>query len=247
MKNSLDNYLIKGRLAEDGQTMAFPILDEKGNLNPHIRAEYHVHTAPKKYYDVSGVLLYLALPSKTTLKIGETLIPIPFKVKGEIQDVKTFKMSPYSITTEGFTLAKLHPYTPYRIRASDGTSYHSFEMLGTPDSYYADEMHFDFNLLPNDEKNKLNKSNAMSDWASIERGSRVITLPGVILYSQNCAFRIPGWIAKEFNGSPEFGFAYSPFKEPRKGEVLHYHQEIMEPYLGIEGRVPLFVAMPDGF
>ncbi|MGV8141262.1 MAG: hypothetical protein ACP5NW_02345, partial [Candidatus Woesearchaeota archaeon] len=246
MKNSLDNYLIKGRLAEDGQTMDFPILED-GNLVPLFRAGYHVHDDSRKDYHINENLVYLALPSGTSLEIGEKEIPIPFKVKGEIVDIKKFRMSPYSINTDGVTLAKIHPNTRYRVRADIGTSYHSFEMLRTPESYKnPNEMHLDFMLLPDSEKNKLEKNNAMSEWTALERGSRVIKLPGVVLYSENGAFRIPGWLAKEFNGSPEFGFAYAPFKEPRKGEVLHYHQEVMEPYMGLEGRIPLFVAMPDG-
>ncbi len=239
--------MLKSRLAEDGQTMDFPVL-ENGSLRPLFRAGYHVYTEqPQRDYRVSENLVYFALPSGTVLEVGEMEVPVPFKQKGEVKDVKRFKLSPYSVTTDGLTLVKIHPRTPYKLKASDGTAYHSFEMLETPVSYRNhNEMYFDFVLLPDSEKSKLDKSNAISEWAMLERGSKVIRLPRVVLFSENCAFRIPGWLAKEFNGSPEFGFSYSPFTEPRKGEVLHYHQEIMEPYLGIEGRVPLFIVTEDG-
>lgn len=246
MTDSIDKYVITGRLDEDGQAMDFPVL-ENGNLRPLFRAVYHVHPKNAKEYGTSKNLVYLALPSETTLEIGEMEVPIPFKQKGEVKDIKRFKLSPYAITTEGWALAKIHPRTPYKLKAKDGTTYHSFEMLETPASYRnPDEMHFDFVLLPESEKGKLDKGNAISEWAMMERGSRVIRMPGVVLFPENCAFRIPGWQAGEFNGSPELRFAYAPFTEPRMGEVLHYHQEIMEPYLGLGGRAPIFIRMEKG-
>jgi|GEM_PF-5889778 len=87
-----------------------------------------------------------------------------------------------------------------------------------------------------------------------ERGNRVIQLPGAMIFPDYCASRLPGWIAKEFNGSPEFGFALGEFTGPRPGEVLHYHggardavgDGIMEPYLGREGELRLFVGIEGG-
>ncbi|MFH0949482.1 MAG: hypothetical protein V1802_03265 [Candidatus Aenigmatarchaeota archaeon] len=233
----MQRYVIKRRLAEDGQTMDFPVLNEEGSEKPTFRARYNVHTKPQREYNFGDNLIYLAVPSGTTLEFGEREIPIPFKQEGNNKDIKRFKVSPFFLTTDGFTLAKIHPKTPYRMKAKDGTPYHSFEMMETPKSYRSpDEMAFDFVYA--DEQNGL---------AAIERGSRIIKFPGVVLFSENSTCRIPGWLAKEFNGSPEFGFAYCPYKEPKKdGELLHFHQAVMEPYLGTEGNVPLFVAMEDG-
>lgn len=246
MLDSTDKYFITGNLAEDGQILDLPVL-KSGELKSSFRGGYHIHTMSQKDYLLSENLTYLTLSSRVELEVGETVIPIPFKIKGEIKDVKIFKLSPYSVTTNGLTLVKIHPRIPYRLKASDGTPYHSFEMLQTPDFYRnPNEMHSDFILLPDKEKSKLNKINNISEWAMLERNSRVIRFPGIVLFSENCSLRIPGWLAKEFNGSPEFGFAYSPCIEPRKDEVLHYHQEIMEPYLGIKGRTPIFIATEEG-
>jgi hypothetical protein len=222
---------VKGELKEDGQTLDFPILRD-GILIPTFRAAYHIHTGSQTGHNVNKNLLYLALPSGIELELGEFSIPISREVKGETVDVKTLRFPDQRVITDGVCVAKINPGVPYKINAPDGTAYHSFEMLETPDSY-RNPNHSNFVTLPNGE-------------IICERYDKIIKMAGAMIYPESCAFRIPGWLAKEFNGSPEFGFAYSPFKEPRKGEVLHYHQEIMEPYLGLEGTIPLFIATEDG-
>ncbi len=244
----MPQYYIKGRLAEDGQTMDFPVLRDTV-LHPMFRARYHVHTKHPRDYTVSNNLVYLALPTGTILELGRRDVPVPFKDReGKVVDVRRFQIiSPTTIRTGGLTLAKIHAGTPYQLRADFGTPYHSFEMLETPAKYKdPNEEAFDFVMLPEAEKSKLEKPNAISEWVMLERGSRVIKLPGAVLFPDYCAYRLPGWLAKEFNGSPEFGFSHAEFKEPRKGEVLHSHHEIMEPYMCLDGVEPLFVAMDGG-
>ena len=227
-------YVLKGRLAEDGQTMSFPILRD-GELRPWFRADYHVYGRLQNY-NTNANLLYLAVPENVTIEAGERTVPVPFKQKGQIVDVRRITVSGPSYRTDGLTLVKIHPNIPVKLTAPGGTPYHSFEMLETPASYRnPDEMHQDF--IVKDEKSGL---------LVAERGNRILTSPGLILYPDYCAFRLPGWLAKEFNGSPEFGFSYSEFKEARPGEVLHSHQKIMEPYIGLNGNIPLFVSLEDG-
>lgn len=226
---------IRGRLGEDGERMVFPAL-ENGVLKPVYGAIYHIHTKPQADYNAFGNLIYLALPSGVTLELGPREVSVPFRQKGQITDVKRFRVGPSEITTDGTTLAKIHPGTPYKIKAKDGTPYHYFEWLKTPEQYRnPEERMFDF--VYQDEGKGL---------AFIERGDRIVVLPGVLLFSENSAFRKPGWLAKWFNGSPEFGFAYSPFKEPDKNEALHYHQRVMEPYMGADGVARLFLAIQEG-
>jgi len=245
--------IVTGKLAEDGQQMDFPYVAEDGSLKPLFRAMYNVYQkgfASGGYEMFTDRLVYLALPAGVTLEFQEYGIPVPFKDRdGKVLDVKGIKMSSFSITTgHDTTLAKIHPHVPFRVNAGDGTAYFSFEMLGAPAKYRdAQEVGFDFSFLPSEEKAKLRKDLAMSDWAQVERPTRVIKLPGAVIFPDYCAFRLPGWIAKEFNGSPEFGFAVGDAKEPRKGEQLHHHNgEIMEPYIGREGVIGLFVAMEGG-
>lgn len=230
---------VAGRLSEDGQQFDLPII-VNGEQKPFFRAGYHIHKVgqPSREYQHSKNLTYLAVPTKTKLHFQSRNIPIPFRDKtGEKKDLQMFSMSSFSIRTHGrTTLAKIHPYVMFRVQAEDGTPYHSFEWLDTPEDYKpANEEHFD--PVYTDEKKGLNV---------MERGSRVIRLPGVTIYPEFCAFRIPGWQAKEFNGSPEFGFAYSPFEEPRKEEALHLHKHIFEPQIGLSGNMGLFVGIDDG-
>lgn len=225
---------LKGRLAEDGQTMDFPVVTA-GGLKPWFRAGYQV-SMPKREYTLHDNLIYLAVPDRTLLEFHQQDLPIPFIQKGQIKDVRRFKMAPTSLVTQGLSLVKIPPHTPYKLWAPDGIPYHSFEMLETPESYRnPDRMHFDF--VWQDEQNGL---------ALVERGDRVLRVGRVTIFPDYCAYRLPGWLAKEFNGSPEFGFSFSRFTEPRSGEVLHSHQEIMEPYIGLEGDVPLFVEIDGG-
>lgn len=225
---------VKGRLAEDGQTMDFPVLTGQG-LKPWFRAGYHA-SRTRQDYNRHGNLMYLALPGGTLIEFDEQEIPVPFVQKGEIKDVRRLSLSSAALRTHGLSLVKVPPGTGYKVKSPDGTFYHAFEMLETPESYRnPDRMHFDF--VYQDEPSGLNFA---------ERGDRIIRIGGVTVYPDYCAFRLPGWLAKEFNGSPEFGFSFSRFTEPRPGEILHAHQEIMEPYIGLEGDVPLFVEIDGG-
>lgn len=215
--------------------MDFPVLDN-GHLRPWFRAEYHVGSDEPKNYDVNPYLRYFAVPKGFEIEAGERVVPVPFREKGLLKDVRRIRTSGPKYETAGLTLVKVHPGVPIKIKAPSGSAYHTFEMLDTPASYYNPlEMHQDF--VVKDEKSGL---------VVAERQNRLLTAPGIIFYPDYCAFRLPGWLAKEFNGSPEFGFAYSQFSEARPGEVLHSHQEIMEPYIGLDGRIPLFVEVPDG-
>lgn len=245
---------IKGRLAEDGQTMEFPAIDKDGSLLSMFKASYHVGRNQPTFYGLFE-LSYFVVPEGTRLDIVNACgVSVPFKEKGEVKDVRRFKIDPITVTTAGTTLVKVHPKTAARIQVPDGQPMYAFQMgIGfTPKIYEnLDEMAFDFALLPDSEKAKLAKPNQMSEWAMIERGSRVIKLPGAVLFPDYCAFRLPGWIAKEFNGSPEFGFAIGDAKEPRKGEQLHHHafdadNLVMEPYIGRQGVIRIFAGVEGG-
>jgi hypothetical protein len=228
---------VKGELKEDGQTLDFPILRD-GILTPAFRAGYHVQGGSKKDYEVSEDLLYLALPSGIKLELEEIIVPAALEVNGEITDVKKFMIPHQEKDTTELSIAKINPGMHYRLSRADDTKahgdilYHSFEMLETPDCYKNPD-YSDFVTLPDGSM-------------LFERPEQITKMTGAMIFPKSCAFRIPGWLTGYFNGSPEFGFAYSPFKEPRKGEVLHYHQEIMEPYMGIEGRTPLFIETEEG-
>ena len=232
---TMTEYVIKGRLAEDGQKMILPAIENESKCK--FMASYHVYKRgakidPQPYKN----LIYIALPENSTLHFGGREIPIPFISEGKIEDIRRFRISDFSIDTNGMTLAKIYPNTPFSIETRDGNPFYIFQMIDTPDSYRnGDEMPFGF--VHEDKKDGLVK---------MERGNRIITLPGAIIYPKNCSYRIPGWLAKEFNGSPEFGFAYSPFTEARKGEFLHHNTEIMEPYMGIDGIGKLFVEADGG-
>ena len=230
----MDPY-IKGRLAEDGQTMDFPIVDlEAGTLKPFIKAGYHVHTVPAKDYEVLDNLLYLAVPKGTIFDFGERIIPIPLKDSaGNIIDKIHYTGSSY-INCNGFTVAKIHPGTPFKVKMPDRTSYHSFEILETPLKYKnIGEMALDY--VQEDDHTVV-----------CERMNRIISLPGVILYPDYSARHIPGWLCRASKGSPELGFGYSLNKEPRPGEILHYHRQIMEPTINVDGKIKLFLAGRDG-
>ncbi len=232
---SLDAYVLTGRLAEDGQSMELPAFKD-GKLVPRYRATLRVQGTPQKELLQNDNLTYLAVPAGTWLELGARDIPIPFKDgSGKILDVRTFGFGGTSLRTEGTTLIKINPGIPFKVTANQGEKYHVFELYNSFVTHtHPDEEHFPFVY---DEKQRV---------AAIERGSRIIQLPGALIFPDYAAFRLPGWLAKEFNGSPEFGFAYSEFKEPRKGEVLHAHQEMMEPYIGLQGQIPLFVATGSG-
>ena len=247
---TIDQYVLTGRLAEDGQTMDFPVLRD-GQLVPKIRATYR---DPYSFACVRGGdnLVYVAVRDETKVRIEYLRkVAVPFKEKGRIAGVREFGFDEITFwTDEGTTLLKIHPGIQASI--SSARPYHVFEMLDTSERY-RDENEMAEDFLYNPTKATLTPEGAESgvkhfpeSLALRERGNRLIQLPGVIVYPDYCASRIPGWLAKEFNGSPEFGFAYSPFTEPRSGEVLHLHQEIMEPYIGLEGELPLFVATEDG-
>jgi mannose-6-phosphate isomerase-like protein (cupin superfamily) len=197
-------------------------------------------------------IAYFAVRGETRVDIEYLKkVPIPFKEKCRVADVKEFGFDKISFwTPDGVTLVKVHPGIDVTILSEQ--PYHSFEVLDTPDRY-RNEQEVAEDFLYNPTKATLTPEGAENgvkhfpeSLALRERGNRIIQLPGAIVYPDYCAARIPGWMAKEFNGSPEFGFAYSPFSEPRSGEVLHAHQEIMEPYIGLEGELPLFVAIKDG-
>lgn len=232
----MTEYLIQGHLAENSQTMDFPAMID-GQLKPWFRAGYHEMGAMRKgYYRHDKDLVYLAVPKETLLEFDEQRLPVPFIEKGAVKDVRQIKLSPTSLITDGVTLVKMPPNTGFKVKGNHGDHFHSFQWLETPDSYRdPSRMHFDF--VYKDEPSGLNFA---------ERGDRIIRIGKVIIFPDYCAYRLPGWLAKEFNGSPEFGFAYSRFTEPRPGEILHSHQEVMEPYIGLEGDIPLFVEMEGG-
>ncbi len=226
---------IRQRLAEDGQTMEFPVLKD-GKLKPSFRARYNACTNSKQY-DSSPNLVYLALPDESTIYIEDTRFSIPFIQKGEIKKLQHLTAKTELRVQGGISLVKIYPGVPYRVKTLiDGWPYHSFEWLETPDSY-RDSGRLPQDFVYVDEKNGL---------AFIERQERIVKFPGGLLFPENCAFRIPGWLAKWFNGSAELGFAYSPFKEPDKNEALHYHRNVMEPYMSVDGVARLFLATQDG-
>ncbi|HLD85214.1 MAG TPA: hypothetical protein VI968_01530 [archaeon] len=236
MQNS-SGYVLQGTLAEDGEEMDFPLVKD-GTSTPWVKARAHQYadfrSTPRE--SMSENLMFFALPSSSLITIGQREIPVPFIEDGSVKDVKRFKSLGYSLMTDGMCFVKIHPFTPYRIRGQYGELYHSFEMLETSDNYKkSHSMHFD--PIYEDERKGL---------AVEERGERIITMPGVRIFPANCAYRLPGWIAGHFNGSPEFAFAFSEFNGPRKGEVLHSHTEIMEPYIGMSGTARLFVEIPEG-
>ncbi|MBI4162685.1 MAG: hypothetical protein HY513_03300 [Candidatus Aenigmarchaeota archaeon] len=246
--SNLSDYVIQGRLGEDGQEMDFPALRSDVYVS-WFKARAHVFTYKGRHSDEQKTnLVYYALPrnGRSVVRTGPLDITIPFKVEGKVTGFRTYKSGVHEIETEGVCLVKIHPGVPHSVRMVDGALYHSFEMLQTPDSYYDLPMKNDFVQLPDGEKQKLGKEAAKSDWVQMERGDRLIKFPGGLLFPDFCAYRLPGWLAGPFNGSPKFMFAYGEMREPRKGELLHRHTNVMEPYIGLSGTARLFVGVPEG-
>ncbi|MBI4896649.1 MAG: hypothetical protein HY832_03835 [Candidatus Aenigmarchaeota archaeon] len=139
---------------------------------------------------------------------------------------------------DGTCLAKIHPGTPFSIVAGDGAVYHTYELLETPE-HYSDSRHMapDFVDLDREKGHVL-----------MERQEKIIKIPGGLVFSDHGAWKKPGWMANEYCGSPEMRyFALRDCRSSRSGEVLHYHGYEMEPYIGLEGEVRLFVSVDDGY
>ncbi len=237
--NSQLSRVIKGRLAEPGQKMDLPVV-RYGQLVTRFVARYEVMTdSQSRNPKPNETLTYLVLPPGTKLNLGARKVPIPFKTpNGEIVDVAHIECSPMDLFLPRLAVIKLHPDTPFSLEGNDGTPYHVFEMPKeeTPNRYRnPKEMASDY--VVTDQKAGL---------LVAERDTRFVELPGALVYLDYSAFRLPGWVCNYFNGSPELGIAYSRFTEPRAGEVLHDHREIMEPYVGLEGTLRLFVEMEKG-
>lgn len=156
-------------------------------------------------------LIYLAFDNSITIEIFQKT---PITVKGQTVNYETSQM----IKTDGFSLFKLHPGTKFRIFAETGISYDAYEILNTPKKYSDKDNH------------AVDFVSTGKDQYQVERLERLIQIAGGgLVYSQNSGFSAPPtWLAKEFNGSPEFGFALSPFdkasaEKRNTAEVMHQH------------------------
>lgn len=223
----------RGRLAEDGQTMVLPAYNG-GEETPYALACYHAFISRRKGFDTADKLTYAAVPTDTTLEFGEREANIPFIQGGEVKDMRKIRVGRFQLTTHGdMTVIKIHPGVSFRISSRDGTGYHTFKILDTPEKYTKGFEVFDA-VCP-DERTAL-----------MERGERILRFPGATVYPDYCAFRLPGWLAKEFNGSPELGVGYSIFTVPRPGEALHHHDQTAEPQIVLRGKLRLFAERGGG-
>jgi len=222
---AIENKVVLKKLEDIDQTVILPVFNEDGTTEPWVKVSYEL-TSLGIDYKVNENLTYVTIPKGATLDIGERFIRIPRYENGEIVDWSEFTLAPTSIhSEEGLSIAMIRPGVLFGVRGKQRIPYHSFQLLHTPEKY---------------------RDYSTPDLSKIENADKIIFMPGVTIYPEACASRIPGWLAKEFNGSPDFGFAYSPFYGPRNGEILHYHNEVVEPYLGIRNNVLLFVADEEG-
>ena len=222
----LSDYVIMGQLKEHGQTMDWPILVGTAR---HQKFVAQFHNNGERLSGVAEKLTYVAVRDNGQMTLANDNLPVTLKNEG----TRRYK-SHSTIENDGVCLVKIHPGTEYGFSPRN-RGIHIFTMQDTPSKYLdADAMGDDF------------VANEKGTQSARERGNKIIHAPGALIFPDYGAFRIPGWIAKEFNGSPEFGFSYSPFTGPRSGEVLHAHREIMEPYIGLEGVLPLFIEIAGG-
>lgn len=230
--------LIFGKFRSEGHVETWPIY-ENGQSRDALKVTYGKTDPVSCWRPIfsSGNMSYVLMPPHSHLQILDQTLSIPFVDGGQVKDVRKINVGPMRIENgEGYSVAKIHRHRRFSIDSTDiERAFYVFEILQVPERSQGPGEHFD--LVYADEKKTL---------ARIERGDRVVPFPGGVLYPDYCAFRLPGWLCKEFNGSPELGVAYSRFLGPRKGEVLHAHTELVEPYIVLEGEMPFFIETENG-
>ncbi|MEM3370293.1 MAG: hypothetical protein QXW00_04565 [Candidatus Woesearchaeota archaeon] len=233
---------IKKSLVEADKSVILPILRD-GNLKPWIKVTYEFSTLGEEY-ELRDNLTYVTVPKDARIEFDRRLVQVSLKERGVRVDYVNFMMGPCSIEMDRFSVARLNPNIPFRIKASDRLPYYSFEILENFSE--SDKKSYDTPLeLKISGITRKNLSINSTEVTAITCEKEIISLPGVMIYPEqdfSGCYKLFG----KFNGSPELEFGYCQFYSKLERELLHSHEQVIEAYLGIRGSVSLFIACDDG-